>query len=37
MTFADVRDLMAFLRTLPVVAGKAPPHEPTLLFHIRGS
>src|SRR6195952_532549 len=35
MTVADVRDLMAFLRTLPAVAGKAPPHEPTLLFRIR--
>ena len=35
MTVADVRDLMAFLRTLPAVAGKAPPHIPTLLFSIR--
>jgi mono/diheme cytochrome c family protein len=35
MTLADVRDLMAFLRTLPAVAGKAPPHEPALLFRIR--
>jgi mono/diheme cytochrome c family protein len=35
MTVADVRDLMAFLRTLPAVAGRAPPHEPTLLFRIR--
>jgi mono/diheme cytochrome c family protein len=35
MTVADVRDLMSFLRTLPAVAGKAPPHEPTLLFRIR--
>jgi mono/diheme cytochrome c family protein len=35
MTVGDVRDLMAFLRTLPAVAGKAPPHEPTLLFRIR--
>jgi mono/diheme cytochrome c family protein len=35
MTVADVRDLMAFLRTLPAVAGKAPPHAPKLLFRIR--
>src|ERR1700712_1030756 len=35
MTVADVRDLMAFLRTLPAVAGKAPPHSPKLLFGIR--
>jgi mono/diheme cytochrome c family protein len=35
MTVADVQDLMAFLRTLPAVAGRAPPHEPTLLFRIR--
>jgi mono/diheme cytochrome c family protein len=35
MTVADVRDLMAFLRTLPAVAGRAPPHDPTLLFRIR--
>src|SRR5882757_8438609 len=35
MTLADVRDLMAFLRTLPAVAGKAPPHAPKLLFRIR--
>jgi mono/diheme cytochrome c family protein len=35
MTVADVRDLMAFLRTLPAVAGKAPPHQPTLLFRVR--
>lgn len=35
MTLIDVRDLMAFLRTLPAVAGKAPPHTPALLFRIR--
>lgn len=35
MTVSDVRDLMAFLRTLPAVAGKAPPHSPTILFRIR--
>jgi mono/diheme cytochrome c family protein len=35
MTVADIRDLMAFLRTLPAVAGKAPPHTPNLLFRIR--
>jgi mono/diheme cytochrome c family protein len=37
MTVADIRDLMAFLRTLPAIAGKAPPHTPTLLFRIRRS
>ncbi|MDB5553755.1 MAG: cycG [Rhizobium sp.] len=35
MTVADVRDPMAFLRTLPAVAGRAPPHDPALLFRIR--
>jgi mono/diheme cytochrome c family protein len=35
MTVADVRDLMAFLRTLPAVAGKTPPHNPKVLFRIR--
>ena len=35
MTYDDVRDLMAYLRTLPRVSGKAPPHEPTILFRVR--
>lgn len=35
MTYDDVRDLMAYLRTLPRVSGRAPPHEPLILFRIR--
>src|SRR4051812_28491289 len=35
MTAADVRDLMAYLRTLPAVAGKAPPHDLAAPFRIR--
>jgi mono/diheme cytochrome c family protein len=35
MTSSDIRDLMAYLRTLPKVAGKAPPHNLALLFKIR--
>jgi mono/diheme cytochrome c family protein len=35
MTHDDVRDLMAYLRTLPRVSGRAPPHEPTILFRVR--
>jgi mono/diheme cytochrome c family protein len=35
MGLGDVSDLMAFLRTLPAVAGKAPPHELALPFQIR--
>lgn len=35
MTYDDVLDLMAYLRTLPRVSGQAPPHEPTILFRIR--
>jgi mono/diheme cytochrome c family protein len=31
----DIRDLMAYLRTLPPVAGRAPPHDLFLLFRIR--
>lgn len=31
----DVRDLMAYLRTLPKVAGRSPPHELFILFRIR--
>jgi mono/diheme cytochrome c family protein len=35
MTIDDVQDLMAFLRTLPAVSGKAPPHDLSLIFRIR--
>jgi mono/diheme cytochrome c family protein len=35
MDVADVRDLMAYLRTLPKVSGRAPPHELSLPFRIR--
>jgi mono/diheme cytochrome c family protein len=35
MTPPDVRDLMAFLRTLPAVSGRAPPHDLPLLFRFR--
>jgi mono/diheme cytochrome c family protein len=32
---ADVRDLMAYLQTLPPVTGKAPPHDIAAVFRIR--
>lgn len=32
---SDVRDLMAYLRTLPPVTGKAPPHDIAMIFRIR--
>jgi mono/diheme cytochrome c family protein len=35
MTFEDVGDLMAFLRTLPSVSGKVPSHDLALPFRIR--
>jgi mono/diheme cytochrome c family protein len=35
MQIGDVRDLMAYMRTLPAVAGKAPPHELSLVFRLR--
>ncbi|MBV9461698.1 MAG: c-type cytochrome [Bradyrhizobium sp.] len=35
MMAADVVDLMAYLRTLPAVAGRAPTHEINPLFRIR--
>ncbi|WP_456717142.1 c-type cytochrome [Bradyrhizobium sp. USDA 4353] len=35
MSLADVADLMAYLRTLPAVHGRAPPHELDPLFQIR--
>jgi mono/diheme cytochrome c family protein len=37
MTAADIRDLYAYLRTLPKVSGRAPPHDPAILFSIRRS
>ncbi|MEA2885709.1 MAG: hypothetical protein QOD11_69 [Bradyrhizobium sp.] len=35
MTVEDVQDLMAFLRTLPAVSGKPPPHDLAMIFQIR--
>ncbi len=35
MSATDVRDLFAFLRTLPAVAGRAPPHALAFPFTIR--
>jgi mono/diheme cytochrome c family protein len=35
MTVADIKDLYAYLKTLPNVSGRAPPHDPALLFRIR--
>ena len=35
MQVSDVRDLMAYLRTLPAVSGKAPPHVLSMPFRIR--
>jgi mono/diheme cytochrome c family protein len=35
MTRADVRDLYAFMRTLPAVSGRAPPHALIFPFTIR--
>lgn len=37
MTAGDIRDLNAYLKTLPKVAGRAPPHSPAILFSIRRS
>ncbi|WP_283193920.1 cytochrome c [Rhizobium sp. AN80A] len=37
MTPGDIRDLHAYLRTVPWVKGRAPPHHPSLLFAIRRS
>src|SRR3979490_382442 len=31
----DVNDLMAYLRTLPAVSGRSPPHDLNLLFRFR--
>ncbi len=35
MTAGDIRDLYAYLMTLPKVSGRAPPHHPSILFRIR--
>lgn len=35
MKLGDVRDLMAYLRTLPAVRGRAPPHDLPFPFNIR--
>jgi mono/diheme cytochrome c family protein len=35
MRLGDIRDLMAYLRTLPAVSGKPPPHDLSLPFNIR--
>jgi mono/diheme cytochrome c family protein len=35
MRLEDVRDLYAYLQTLPVVAGKPPPHDLPLIFRFR--
>jgi mono/diheme cytochrome c family protein len=35
MTVADIKDLYAYLMTLPKVSGRAPPHHPSILFRIR--
>lgn len=37
MTTGDIRDLYAYLMTLPKVSGRAPPHDPVILFAIRRS
>src|SRR3954463_13518803 len=35
MTLTDVKDLMAYLKTLPAVDGKAPPHDISVVFQVR--
>jgi len=35
MDLADVKNLIAFLRTLPKVKGRAPPHDISVVFKIR--
>lgn len=35
MKLEDIRDLMAYLRTLPAVSGRPPPHDLALPFRIR--
>jgi mono/diheme cytochrome c family protein len=36
MTIPDIKDLYAYLMTLPKVSGRAPPHHPSILFSVRG-
>jgi mono/diheme cytochrome c family protein len=35
MQVEDIKDLMAYLRTLPAISGRPPPHDLFLLFRIR--
>ncbi|MGO4835140.1 cytochrome c [Rhizobiaceae sp. 2RAB30] len=35
MTATDIKDLYAYLRTLPQVSGRVPPPDPAILFSIR--
>jgi mono/diheme cytochrome c family protein len=35
MTFADIRDLFAYIKTLPKVTGKPPPHDLSFPFNLR--
>jgi mono/diheme cytochrome c family protein len=35
MQIGDVKDLMAYLRTLPAVSGRAPPHDLSPIFRYR--
>lgn len=35
MTPADIKDLAAYLRTLPPITGKAPPHDISMIFQVR--
>ena len=37
MTVADIKDLYAYLSTLPAVSGRPPPHDPKILFMVRRS
>ena len=37
MKAEDIKDLYAYLKTLPRVSGRPPPHDPALLFSIRRS
>lgn len=35
MTPTDIKDLAAYLRTLPPMSGKAPPHDIAMIFQVR--
>ena len=35
MKIADIKDLMAYLRTLPAVSGRPPPHDLSVIFRVR--